>query len=108
DDAAFDRVLSTFGHMLAPRHRRAAEEMARVCRPGGAIAFCTWKPDGTVGAVFRMMAAHLPAPPPFASSPIAWGTPEYVREMFADLATGFEFEDGTATIEWESPEAFTA
>ena len=35
-DASFDRVLSTFGHMFAPRHAQVAGEMIRVCRPGGA------------------------------------------------------------------------
>jgi 2-polyprenyl-3-methyl-5-hydroxy-6-metoxy-1,4-benzoquinol methylase len=34
DDRRFDRVLSTFGHMFAPRHQRTADEMARVCRRG--------------------------------------------------------------------------
>src|SRR5690606_24379554 len=47
EDASFDRVFSTFGHMFAPRHRRTAEEMSRVCRPGGMIATCTWTPEGS-------------------------------------------------------------
>ena len=33
EDASFDRVISTFGHMFAPDHRRTAQEMLRVCRP---------------------------------------------------------------------------
>ena len=33
DDASFDRVVSTFGHMFAPDHRRTADEMTRVLRP---------------------------------------------------------------------------
>jgi ubiquinone/menaquinone biosynthesis C-methylase UbiE len=28
EDGSFDRVLSTFGHMFAPRHQRTAQEMA--------------------------------------------------------------------------------
>ena len=32
-DGSFDVVLSTFGCMFAPDHRRAAEEIARVLRP---------------------------------------------------------------------------
>src|SRR3954452_12874864 len=32
DDASFDRVLSTFGVMFAPRQQVAAAELARVCR----------------------------------------------------------------------------
>ena len=34
DDASFDRVVSTFGHMFAPDHGRTADEMTRVLRPG--------------------------------------------------------------------------
>src|SRR4051794_36472203 len=41
EDASFDRVLSTFGHMFAPRHGRAAAELARVCRPGGIVGTAT-------------------------------------------------------------------
>jgi SAM-dependent methyltransferase len=36
-DAAFDVVLSSFGIMFAPSHRRAASELARVCRPDGRL-----------------------------------------------------------------------
>jgi SAM-dependent methyltransferase len=36
-DGAFDCVLSTFGSMSAPDHRRIAAEMLRVTRPGGRI-----------------------------------------------------------------------
>ena len=35
-DASFDVVLSSFGVMFAPNHARAATELLRVCRPGGA------------------------------------------------------------------------
>src|SRR5262245_50726678 len=37
-DASFDAVLSIYGVMFAPDHKRAASELARVCRPGGLIA----------------------------------------------------------------------
>jgi SAM-dependent methyltransferase len=107
EDASFDRVFSTFGHMFAPRHRRTADEMARVCRAGGAIAICCWTPEGTVGDVFRASASYLPPPPDFALPPLLWGTEDHVREMFGPVATGFEFERHSATIEWESPEGFT-
>ena len=53
-DGRFDRVFSTFGHMFAPRHQRTADEMARVCRLGGAIVTATWLPTGTVGDVFKI------------------------------------------------------
>ena len=106
EDRAFDRVFSTFGHMFAPRHRRTADEMLRVCREGGVIATCCWTPEGTVGDVFRASASYMPPPPDFASPPILWGTEDHVREMFGSAATDFEFERHSATIEWESIEGF--
>ena len=106
DDGSFDRVLSTFGHMFAPRHARTAEEMARVCRKGGAIGICCWTPAGTVGRLFAAGAPFMPPPPDYASPPILWGAEEHVREMFAGVATGFEFEQRAVTVEWDSLEGF--
>ena len=37
--AAFDVVVSQFGHMFAPRPEVAVSEMLRVLKPGGVIAF---------------------------------------------------------------------
>ncbi len=41
EDASFDAVLSVFGVQFAPRHQYAADELARVCRPGGRIGLVT-------------------------------------------------------------------
>ena len=105
EDDSFDRVLSTVGHMFAPRHRRPADEMARVCRDGGAVAIACWTPEGSVGDVFRASASYLPPPPDFASPPLLWGTEEHVREMFPS-ATSFAFERHVAPIYWDSLEGF--
>lgn len=105
-DALFDRVFSTFGHMFAPRHRRVADEMMRVCRKGGKIATCTWTPEGSVGDLFAATAAYMPPLPDFASPPIVWGREDYVRDMFGPMAKGFEFERHSATVEWESVDSF--
>jgi ubiquinone/menaquinone biosynthesis C-methylase UbiE len=106
EDGQFDRVLSTFGHMFAPRHQRTADEMARVCRRDGAIVTATWAPDGVAGQIFKTAASYMPPLPDYASPPILWGTEDYVRERFAKVATGFEFERHVNRIEWESVDAF--
>ena len=106
DDGHFDRVCSTFGHMFAPRHQRTADEMARVCRPGGAIVTTTWTPEGVVGDIFKITGSYMPPPPDYASPPILWGDEKHVRTMFAGVATGFEFERHMNRIEWESVESF--
>src|SRR5262245_21255741 len=51
-DAHFDAVLSIFGVMFAPKHERAAAELARVCRPGGRMALACWTPHGFIGETF--------------------------------------------------------
>jgi len=106
EDAHFDRVLSTFGHMFAPRHQRTADEMARVCRRGGAIVIATWSPEGVVGRVFRAASAYMPPPPDYAEPPILWGHEDHVRKLFARAATGFDFEHHVNRVEWESVEEF--
>ena len=106
EDASFDRVVSTFGHMFAPRHQRTADEMARVCRPGGAIVVATWTPEGVAGDLFAAGAPFMPPPPPEAQPPILWGREDYVRERFARVARNFSFERQVNWVEWDSVEGF--
>src|SRR3954469_18197971 len=51
-DGAFDVVTSNFGAMLAPGHKRAAAELARV---GGRIVMTTWECEGMNGQLFVAM-----------------------------------------------------
>jgi SAM-dependent methyltransferase len=106
EDGSFDRVLSTFGHMFAPRHRQAADEMIRVCRTGGAIVIATWAADGVFGAMSAAAAPYMPPPPEFAAPPVLWGSEDYVRQMFAPAATGFELERHVNWIEDDSLERY--
>jgi ubiquinone/menaquinone biosynthesis C-methylase UbiE len=106
EDGSFDRVLSTFGHMFAPRHRRTADELARVCRKSGAIVFAAWTPEGTVGAIMRAGAPFMPPPPEYASPPLLWGTEQHVRELFGPVASEFEFERHVNWVEADALEAW--
>ena len=83
-DAGFDVVMSCIGAMFAPRHRAVADELVRVCRPGGTIGLLSWTPEGMLGALFRTMGPFLPAPPPGAQPPPLWGSEEHVRELLGD------------------------
>jgi SAM-dependent methyltransferase len=92
-DESFDVVLSTFGVMFAPRHEVAASELVRVLRPGGRLGLCNWTPEGIQGALFRTLGAYLPsAPPTFAQPPLAWGTENHVRQLFAGTGVQLELE----------------
>jgi ubiquinone/menaquinone biosynthesis C-methylase UbiE len=92
-DGSFDRVVSTFGHMFAPDHRRTAEEMERVLRPGGVIAVACWTPEGSIGRMTQTIAKLVP-PPPGAQPPLLWGTEDHVRELWGTA----DFE--RHAIEW--------
>jgi len=94
-DESFDRVLSVFGVQFAPRHRRTAEELARVCGRPGTIGLVNWTPEGLIGEMFAILSRYMPAPPAFASPPPLWGSEEHVSELFAGTDVELEFERGT-------------
>jgi len=81
DDASFDRVLSTFGVMFAPRHEVASAELVRTCRPGGMIVLASWTPDGFFGQLIATLTKHLPAQPAIAQRPTLWGEEAHVRAV---------------------------
>jgi len=84
EDASFDVVISAIGAMFAPRHQATADELLRVCRPGGTIGLLSWTPDGMLGSLFRMMAPFAPPPPPGSQPPPLWGSEEHLRELFGE------------------------
>jgi SAM-dependent methyltransferase len=84
DDESFDIVMSSIGVMFAPHHQAAADQLARVCRPGGTIGLLSWTPEGMLGALFRTMGPFAPPPPPGASPAPLWGSEAHLRELFGD------------------------
>jgi SAM-dependent methyltransferase len=80
-DGSFDVVLSTFGAMFAPDHRRTAQEMLRVVGRDGRIGLTNWTPDGFIGRLFKLIGAHVP-PPAGVKSPALWGSEPYLAELF--------------------------
>jgi SAM-dependent methyltransferase len=81
EDGSFDVVMSAIGAMFAPRHRQTADELARVCRPGGTIGLLSWTPEGMIGSLFKTMGPFAPPPPPGAQPPPLWGSEEHVQEL---------------------------
>jgi ubiquinone/menaquinone biosynthesis C-methylase UbiE len=82
-DDAFDVTLSTVGVMFAPNHRRAADELVRVTKPGGRIGLASWTPTGMVGSLFKTVGSWAP-PPAGVRPPVLWGTPEHLADLFGD------------------------
>jgi SAM-dependent methyltransferase len=84
DDESYDVVMSSIGVMFAPHHQEAADNMVRVCKPGGTIAVMSWTPEGMIGALFKTMGPFAPPPPPGAQPPPLWGSEDHLDEIFGD------------------------
>jgi len=107
DDASFDVVLSCVGVMFAPHHQIAADELLRVCRPGGRIGLLSWTPTGFVGELFRTMKPYAPPPPPGAQPAPLWGDEDHVRALLGDRVTDVVAKRQTLTSDlFASPEAW--
>ena len=89
-DDSYDVVMSTVGVMFAPHHQAAADELIRVCRPGGTIGLINWTPQGFIGNLFATMKPYAPPPPPGASPAPLWGDEDHVRELFGDRVTNLD------------------
>jgi len=89
EDHSFDRVVSIFGAMFAPKPFDVAKEMMRVTRLGGRIVMGNWIPgDPTlVAEILRISSAYTPAPPAGFVSPMTWGRENDVMSVFTARAS---------------------
>jgi SAM-dependent methyltransferase len=102
----YDRVVSAFGVQFAPRHRVVAQELVRVCRPGGRIAVLNWTPESAIGELFKILGRYLPKPPDYASSPPLWGSEDHIHELFAGAPVELSFTRGHNPFRLDSPEHY--
>jgi SAM-dependent methyltransferase len=103
----FDVVLSCLGVMFAPHHQPAADELVRVCRPGGTIGLIAWTPAGFIGQMFATMKPYAPPPPPGAQPPPLWGDEDHVRELLGDRVEQVHTETRAVRVSYfATPEAF--
>ncbi|MGV0605409.1 methyltransferase domain-containing protein [Mycolicibacterium sp. XJ1904] len=98
-DNSFDVVMSCVGAMFAPHHQATADELVRVCRPGGTIGMINWTPDGFIGNLFTTMKPYAPPPPPGASPAPLWGDEAHVQSLFADRVTDLRMQRQTVRMD---------
>jgi ubiquinone/menaquinone biosynthesis C-methylase UbiE len=98
-DNEFDVVMSCLGVMFAPHHQAAADELVRVCRPGGTIGLLSWTPGGFVGKMFGTMKPFAPPPPPGAQPPPLWGSEDHVQELLGARVTDLRALTQTVVID---------
>ncbi len=106
-DGEFDAVMSCIGVMFAPHHQASADELVRVCRPGGTIGLLSWTPEGFIGQMFATMKPYAPPPPPGVQPPPLWGSEEHVNSLLGDRVTDVVTRRQAARVEaFGQPEAF--
>jgi len=76
--------------MFAPDQQAVADELLRVCRPGGTIGMANFTPDGLAAKFFGVLGPYLPPPPPDAPPPLMWGSEAHVRKLFGDRVSSLE------------------
>jgi SAM-dependent methyltransferase len=108
ENKRFDRVVSIFGAMFAPKPFDVAREMVRVTKPGGRIVMGNWIPNDPtlVAQILKISASYSPPPPEGFVSPMTWGIESHVAERFgaagvpaADIACDRE----TYTFNFDGP-----
>jgi SAM-dependent methyltransferase len=102
-DAAFDVVLSEFGHIFAPRPEVALGEMLRVLKPEGTIAFSTWPPELFVGRMMVLTGSYLPPPPAGVAPPALWGDPNVVKQRLGAAVKDILFDRAAMLVPALSP-----
>lgn len=94
-DAAFDVVLSQFGHMFAPRPDVTIAEMRRVLKPTGRVAFATWPPEHLIGQFLAFVGRNAAPAPIGVAPPPLWGVPAVIGERLGETFEAPFFERGT-------------
>ncbi len=70
--ASSTRCCPASGSCSAPHHQAGADELVRVCRPGGTIGLLSWTPEGFIGQKFATMK-RTPHRPTRGAAPAAVG-----------------------------------
>jgi 2-polyprenyl-6-hydroxyphenyl methylase/3-demethylubiquinone-9 3-methyltransferase len=87
-DGEFDVVTSAFGAVFAPHQQVVADELVRVCRPGGTIGL-TAPAVPAENARYGRLVADFPSM--FGGvSPLRWGEEEHVTELFGERVEALE------------------
>ena len=104
-DDDFDVVTSSFGAIFADGHCAVADEMVRVCRPGGTIGMLNFTPDGLISDFFAALAPYSPAPAG-ALSPALWGSESHLHELFGERVEFLALERRAYAERAPSPGAY--
>ena len=102
-EGEFDVILSQYGHMFAPRPAVVTNELARVLKPGGILAFSTWPKELFMGKFFKLIEDFSPPMPDGVASPVLWGDMTIIQERLANQFEKIEFGRDTMYAPTMSP-----
>ncbi|MGH7263854.1 MAG: SAM-dependent methyltransferase, partial [Candidatus Rokuibacteriota bacterium] len=83
-----------------------ADQLLRVCRPGGTIGMLNFTPEGLAADFFGLFVPYAPPPPPGALPPVLWGSEGHVRELFGDRVESLEMTRGEYVERAGSPREY--
>jgi 2-polyprenyl-6-hydroxyphenyl methylase/3-demethylubiquinone-9 3-methyltransferase len=85
-----------------------ADELLRVCRPGGTVGMLNFTPEGLASDFFALFAPYLPAPPADALPPLLWGSEDHVRDLFGERVEDLRLTRRTYVERAATPAAYCA
>jgi ubiquinone/menaquinone biosynthesis C-methylase UbiE len=96
-DREFDVVTSAFGAVFAPRHQVVADELLRVCRPGGTIGLTV---PAVPAAKAEWVSTAVDLPSMFGpASALPWGDEQHLAELFGERIESLQLSRRRSELE---------
>jgi ubiquinone/menaquinone biosynthesis C-methylase UbiE len=102
-ESSYDAAVSNMGIIFVAPDAQVTE-LARLLRPGAALAFSSWVRD-TVNPFFDPILATLGAPPNRGNTPDQWGDQDTAAQRLSDYFDHVEFDAGKHRWQFESHSA---
>jgi ubiquinone/menaquinone biosynthesis C-methylase UbiE len=107
DDDSFDRVFTAFGTIHTTEHDRAANELVRVCKPGGEIVMANWSPNSFPARLSSLLRRLELEETRSAVDPSEWGTHGHPRRVLGGQLV-LAIEPASVDLVFESVDAMLA
>ncbi len=106
-DGTIDVALSCFGLIFAPRPEVALEQLRRVLRTGGRLAFTAWASDSYVAQRARIIREFVPPDPTYPDT-LSWGDPDVLEQRLTRGFSDIRIERRSLPWHFDSPAQMTA
>lgn len=107
DDDSFDRVFTAFGTTYTTLHDHAANELVRVCKPGGEIVMANWCPGSFPARLSSLLRRLEQEETRSAIDPSEWGTHGHARRVLGGQLV-LAIEPASVDLVFESADAMLA